>query len=201
MDVDANQSSGSASHGKTVANSAIPHRAFVAITPYNPNPQSPRGKEIVSQIRRVSPALIRSFVAGSSSVPCVFREGAASAPSDPLVLPPGDLLEVTEARPAGGYALAPGLAAVVSPPAADPPAQQGSPGADVVGVGGSTSAQPPHADCAVATVEMGVVSSTALPPRLFLLRRMMLRQAGWLLRHLCRPVCRPTGVATYDILH
>ena len=100
------------------------------------DPQSPQGKEIVSQIRRVSPALIRSFVAGSSSVPCVFREGAASAPSDPLVLPPGDLLEVTEARPAGGYALAPGLAAVVSPLAADPPAQQGSPGADLVGVGG-----------------------------------------------------------------
>ena len=61
MDVDANQANGSANHGKTVAsNDPSLMRQVVVITPYNPNPQTPCGKQIVERIRRLSPGLVRS---------------------------------------------------------------------------------------------------------------------------------------------
>ena len=58
MEVDANQSAGSSNHGKSVATSGFPQvpmvttlsrpQITVAITPYNPNTQTPRGIEIMS---------------------------------------------------------------------------------------------------------------------------------------------------------
>ena len=68
MDVDVSQSSGQTDHGKNVVAADSPNqRTLVAVTPYNLNPQTPRGKEIVSWIRRASPGLLRVLDTASSS--------------------------------------------------------------------------------------------------------------------------------------
>jgi hypothetical protein len=62
-DVDTPQSSNFSSHGKTVlvGSSCAPGGVVlgsVAVTPLNPNPMTPRGKEIVAEIRSKSPGLV-----------------------------------------------------------------------------------------------------------------------------------------------
>jgi hypothetical protein len=63
MDIDNLQSSNSSSHGNTVldGSSCAPGGdvlSSIAVTPFNPNPTMPRGKEIVVEIRSKSPGLI-----------------------------------------------------------------------------------------------------------------------------------------------
>ena len=67
MDVDGIQSSGAANHGKTVVTHPSTQKTTMVLTPYNPNPQTPRRIEIVSRIRRVSPGLLRVVDAEFSS--------------------------------------------------------------------------------------------------------------------------------------
>ena len=59
MDVDTRHSSGAADTGKTVAT--------FAITPYNPNPQTARGIEIVARIHRSSSGLLRAVIVEGTS--------------------------------------------------------------------------------------------------------------------------------------
>jgi hypothetical protein len=55
------QSSGTANHGKSVSSLGLnPNEKMMMITPYNPNPKTPRGVKIVSQSRRMSPSLLRT---------------------------------------------------------------------------------------------------------------------------------------------
>jgi hypothetical protein len=55
MEVDTSAPTSSASHGKSVS---VSHVLFPVITPYNASPRTPRGREIVDRIRRVSPQLV-----------------------------------------------------------------------------------------------------------------------------------------------
>jgi hypothetical protein len=84
MEVDSSAPSSSHGQGKSVP---VSHVLCPAITPYNASPKTPRGKEIVDRIRRVSPQLVgRSAVSPLELVvPVVSREvqrtpGACSSP-------------------------------------------------------------------------------------------------------------------------
>jgi hypothetical protein len=55
MEVDSSAPSSSHGQGKSVP---VSHVLCPAITPYNASPKTPRGKEIVDRIRRVSPQLV-----------------------------------------------------------------------------------------------------------------------------------------------
>jgi hypothetical protein len=67
MDIDKPQSSSSSSHGKTVSDGSKGGSVGgpvgnIAVTPFNPNPMTPRGKEIVAEARLKSLELIaKSF--------------------------------------------------------------------------------------------------------------------------------------------
>jgi hypothetical protein len=84
MDIDNPQSSNSLSHGKTVMSglgegSSSAQSLAIAVTPINPNPMTPRGKEIVAEARLKSPILVKipsdlqvevgPCVLGSSTIP------------------------------------------------------------------------------------------------------------------------------------
>ncbi|KAM0895588.1 hypothetical protein ACQ4PT_023744 [Festuca glaucescens] len=73
MDVDASHSAPSSNNGESVAHS---HGLCVETTPYNANPRTPRGIEIVERVRRLSLQLVRDVASCSSHVavdvpPCV----------------------------------------------------------------------------------------------------------------------------------
>jgi hypothetical protein len=79
MDVDKPQGSNSGSHGKSVALGLLEGSAArcIAITPFNPNPSTPRGKEIVEAVRTISPWLLRG-----ASLPgrCMLQRPSSSSP-------------------------------------------------------------------------------------------------------------------------
>ncbi|KAM0852615.1 hypothetical protein ACQ4PT_051630 [Festuca glaucescens] len=72
MEVDTSHPSVSGSKGKTVVAAPV---LCAAITPYNADPRTPRGIEIIERIRRVSPQLLRS------STPSPMDVSAAISPS------------------------------------------------------------------------------------------------------------------------
>ena len=86
MEVDTNQLARSSNHGKSVAPAGPLQAAMVTglpgsqttmvITLYNPNPQTPRGIEIVSRIRRVSPSLLRSVPPAPAALEGHLREAS-----------------------------------------------------------------------------------------------------------------------------
>jgi hypothetical protein len=67
MDIDKPQSSNSSSHGKTVSDGSKGGSfggpvGSIAVTPFNPNPMTQRGKEIVAEARLKSPELIAKSI-------------------------------------------------------------------------------------------------------------------------------------------
>jgi hypothetical protein len=94
MDIDNPQSSNSSSHGKTVlhGSSCAPGGdvlSSIAVTPLNPNPTTPRGKEIVAEICSKSPGLIAKVSSRMVSL--------ASAPILSPSMPGQSLLAIEEA--------------------------------------------------------------------------------------------------------
>jgi hypothetical protein len=88
MEVDSSAPSSSHGQGKSVP---VSHVLCLAITPYNASLKTPRGKEIVDRIRRVSPQLVgRSAVSPLVlDVPVALQEvqgtpGACSSPPRPV---------------------------------------------------------------------------------------------------------------------
>jgi hypothetical protein len=65
MEVDTSNTAGSAPHGKTVSQiSRLPRGTVIAVTPYNPNPCTPHGIEIVERARTVLPLLVAPLKSG-----------------------------------------------------------------------------------------------------------------------------------------
>ena len=74
MDVDASQSAPPPNGAKSVASITLsPLVSAAVITPYNPNPQTPLGIEIVSRICRTSPGLLRSVPVPSPTSVALIR--------------------------------------------------------------------------------------------------------------------------------
>jgi hypothetical protein len=80
MEVDASMPAPSSDKGKSVAASSV---VFPVITPYNANPRTPRGLEIVERVRRVSPQLVNRRLVSQlemddgSPVPQVLSQGTS----------------------------------------------------------------------------------------------------------------------------
>jgi hypothetical protein len=105
MDVDKPQGGNSGSHGKSVALVLLEgsEAPCIAVTPFNPNPSTPYGKEIVEAVRSILPWLLKG-----ASLP-----GRCS-----LQRPSSRLLSGT---PALGRPASPAVGSrVASPPAATP---------------------------------------------------------------------------------
>jgi hypothetical protein len=93
MDVDKPQGDNSMSHGKTVSMGPVERSTF-AMTPINPNPTTPRGKEIVEVVRSTSPWLLKG---ASSPGHCMVQRPSPSTAR----LQPGATALDRQASPAG----------------------------------------------------------------------------------------------------